>query len=310
MKSSIIKRLMKSSIWEKTLYLFILLVVAIVSVNYFDTKEGFDKKSPKSKKLVVKKGRNIYDDFYTKFYDKLVFCKSKNDFEIMTILNLTKPDKNSYILDIGSGTGHHVAAFTENGIKSVGVDVSLSMVNESKKLYPDSKYIIGDALKTMIFPQETFTHITSLYFTVYYIKDKHTFINNCYTWLKPGGFFILHLVDRDNFDPILPAGDPFSIISPQKYAKERITSTVVKFKGYDYRSNFEYNPKKDEAVMNEQFKNTITGDVRKNEHNLFMQTQKQILSIAKDSGFIFHSQRSMMRCQYEKQYIYILQKPN
>ena len=121
---------------------------------------------------------------------------------------------------------------------------------------------------------------------------------------------VLHLVDRDRFDPILPAGDPFSIVSPQRYAKKRITSTVVKFNGYDYRSNFEYEPKKDEASLNEQFKDMKTGDVRKNEHRLFMPTQKYVISIAKDIGFILHSQNDMMRCQYETQYIYILQKPN
>lgn len=309
--ASIIKKINKFTLWEKIMWVLILLIFYVLSVNYFTSmKEGFEKKPNESNKLVVKKGRDIYDNFYTKFYDKLVFCKAKNDFEVGVILKVTNPTKNSKILDIGSGTGHHVAAFTENGIDAVGLDVSSSMVNVSKELYPSSNYMVGDALETMLFPPETFTHITCLYFTIYYIKDKQTFIHNCYNWLSPGGFMVLHLVDRDRFDPILPAGDPFYIISPQHYAKKRITSTVVKFKGYDYRSNFEYNPKRDEASMNEHFKNTKTGDVRKNEHTLFMQTQKQILAIAKDAGFILHSQHSMLQCQYEKQYIYILQKSN
>ena len=88
----------------------------------------------------------------------------------------------------------------------------------------------------MTFPQQSFTHLTCLYFTVYYIKNKRLFFENCYNWLAPGGYLLLHLVDRDNFDPILPAGDPLTIISAQKYAKERITSSAVKFKGYDSES--------------------------------------------------------------------------
>ena len=31
---------------------------------------------------------------------------------------------------------------------------------------------------------------------------------------------------------------------------------------------------------------------------------------SKDIGFILHSKNSMIKCQYDKQYIYILQKPN
>ena len=97
------------------------------------------------------------------------------------------------------------------------------MIKISQDKYPSSKYIVGDALNAMTFPQQSFTHLTCLYFTIYYIKNKRQFFENCYNWLAPGGYLLLHLVDRDNFDPILPAGDPLTIISAQKYAKERIT---------------------------------------------------------------------------------------
>tara|TARA_B110000261_G_scaffold144246_1_gene166794 strand:+ start:272 stop:1219 length:948 start_codon:yes stop_codon:yes gene_type:complete len=301
----------KLSVWEKVFYAFLLVIAATIVVNWaYEPAEGFANDDSSNKKLVVKTGNGIYDDFYSNVYDKLVFCKVKNDFEIGAIMKQTNPNKNSKILDIGSGTGHHVDAFASNGINAVGIDVSPSMVAKSKSTYPDNNYTVGNAMETLLFPQGSFTHITCLYFTIYYIEDKRTFLKNCYDWLAPGGFLALHLVDRDKFDPILPAGDPFSIISPQRYAKKRITSTVVKFKGYDYRSNFEYNPKKDEASLNEQFKRTDTGDVRKNEHRLFMPTQKTVLSMAKDAGFILHSQTDMMRCQYATQYIYILEKPN
>ena len=49
--------------------------------------------------------------------------------------------------------------------------------------------------------------------------------------------------------------------------------------------------------MNEEFKNTKTGDIRKNEHILYMPTQKYILSLAKDIGFILHSKNSMIKCK-------------
>ena len=304
-------KIIKKLTWcEKTFYFFLLLIAFMITLNYAKNYHGIKENFEKRGELVVKRGNNVYDDFYADIYDKLVFCQQKNEFELGTMKKITKLSKTSNILDIGSGTGHHVAEFTGNGFKAQGIDISPSMVKVSKDKYPESKYVVGDALNGMTFPQQSFTHLTCLYFTVYYIKNKRLFFENCYNWLAPGGYLLLHLVDRDNFDPILPAGDPLTIISAQKYAKERITSSAVKFKGYDYRSNFDYQPKKDLALLNEEFKNNKTGDIRKNEHVLYMPTQKYILSLAKDIGFILHSKNSMVKCQYDKQYIYILQKPN
>lgn len=309
-KFSLTKMIKKLSLWEKIFYIFLLLIIFMITLNYAKNYHGIKESFDKRGELVVKKGNNIYDDFYANIYDKLVFCQQKNEFELGTIKNITKLSKTSNILDIGSGTGHHVAEFTKKGYKAQGIDISPAMVKISKEKYPSDKYSISDALNGMTFPQQSFTHLTCLYFTIYYIENKRQFFENCYNWLVPGGYLILHLVDRDNFDPILPAGDPLTIISAQKYAKERITSTVVKFNGYNYRSNFDYQPEKDLAIMNEEFKNIKTGDIRKNEHLLYMPTQKYILSLAKDTGFILHSKNSMLKCQYDKQYIYILQKPN
>lgn len=311
---SLLKVFKKAGAWEKTFLIFLTLIFVVTVKNVYKRcsgiTESFETGTNKNRALVVKKGSGIYDDFYSKVYDNLVFCKSKNDFEVKTIIRSTRPTQSSRILDIGSGTGHHVAAFDENGFNAIGIDVSPSMVQQAKQTYPDSKYQVADALKAMTFPQQSFTHITCLYFTIYYIKNKREFLKNCYDWLTPGGYMVVHLVDRNNFDPILPAGDPLALISAQRYAKKRITSTVVKFNGYDYRSNFDYKPKEDEAIMNEEFKNTKTGDVRKNEHTLYMPTQKYILSLAKDTGFIMLSQTDMMKCQYESQHLYVLQKPN
>ena len=131
----------------------------------------------------------------------------------------------------------------------------------------------------------------------------------------PGGFLILHLVNRDKFDPILPAGDPFHIVSPQKYADNRITVTNVKFDKFDYKANFELLPENNtddvNAIFHETFKPLKKGGIiRKNEHKFYMPTQAKILSMAKEAGFILFSQTDMVKCQYSQQYLYVLQKSN
>ena len=82
------------------------------------------------------------------------------------------------------------------------------------------------------------------------------------------------------------------------------------------KSNFEVFPNDDTAIMSEVFKfkskNVENGKrkMRRNEHKFYMPTQKQILNMAKQVGFIVLAEVDMMKCQYSHQYIYILQKPN
>jgi ubiquinone/menaquinone biosynthesis C-methylase UbiE len=148
-----------------------------------------------------------------------------------------------------------------------------------------------------------------MYFTIYYFQDKETFLKNAYNWLMPGGFLMIHLVDRKNFDPILPPGNPLLLVSPQKYAKERITSTRVKFTDFTYAANFELNESKNEARFLEKFKNDSDGKVRRNEHTMYMPDLEEIVADVQNAGFILESKIDLVHCQYEYQYVYIFTKP-
>ena len=87
-----------------------------------------------------------------------------------------------------------------------------------------------------------------------------------------------------------------------------ITNTIVKFDKYDYKCNFDL--KGDVATLHETFKDNTNESVRQNEHKLYMDSQKKILTMAKEVGFILHSKVDMTKCQYDSQYLYILQKPH
>jgi SAM-dependent methyltransferase len=300
------KMLKQTTYIDKLFFLFMMIVVVLCVGNLTKTVEGFEGDEKGTDKFIVKRGTDIYDDFYSGVYDKLVFSDIKNNFEIGKIINSTNPTVKSSILDVGSGTGHHVGKLNSLGYNTIGIDISPDMIAKSKENYPTSKFIVGDVTKSMAFNQNQFTHILCLYFTIYYFKNKRQFFNNCYNWLMPGGFLVIHLVDKNKFDTILPVGDVFTIVSPQKYADSRITSTVAKFSNYDYKSNFEF--EKDDTVnFIETFKNKR--GVRKNIHSLYMENQSTILSKARDSGFILISKINMSKCQYNYQYLYILQKP-
>lgn len=286
------------------LTLILILTIFFNSINKLKKIEGFQQND----KFIYKTGNDIYDEFYATIYDYLVYNNIKNEYEIGAIINGTHPTEASIIVDIGSGTGHHVSSMADKGYKVIGVDISPAMVKEAKTIYPSCNYQVGDALDTTLFSYSSVTHIFCLYFTIYYFEDKRKFFNNCIDWLMPGGYLIVHLVDREKFDPILPPGNPLYIVSPQKYAKERITKTKVTFNDFVYESNFNLIKDTDIATFDEKFK-FENGNIRKQQQKMYMEDIDNILNIAQDVGFIVQNKVNLVKCAYEHQYLYVFVKP-
>jgi len=298
----------KCSLWCKLLLLMSLLLLVILVFRGLKPNkfvEGFEQKD----QFLIKTGSGIYDDFYVDIYDYLVFNNLKDDYEVGWIMNSASPSSQSKILDVGCGTGHHVALLGSKGLDVLGIDISPSMIHKAKENFPDYNFKVGDALEGSTFEPDSLTHILCMYFTIYYFKDKTQFFNNCFKWLMPGGYLIVHLVDRDRFDPILPPGNPLLYVSPQRYAKERITSTKVKFTDFSYSADFKLDNKNDKALFVEKLKNDSNGKVRKNEHEMYMPDVQQIVDEAQSCGFIVESKADLLQCQYEYQYLYLFVKP-
>jgi len=300
----------KMSNWGKVLIFVVLfLIIYMLFKNEIEKKEGF---SIETNEFTFKDGKSqVYDNFYVNIYDQLLYNDVKNDYEIKQIVNNTKPDEKSIILDIGSGTGHHVAALADKNFKVIGVDVSQDMVNKAKEMYPTLDFMQGDVNNAMTFQPQSFTHILCLYFTIYYIQDKLQFFRNCMNWLMGGGYLVIHLVDKYMFDTMVPPANPLLLLTPQRYAENRITKSKVTFDDFQYISNFEINEQDNTAKFVESFKNKNSGKVfRKQEHDLYMEPYKEILAIAKDAGFIVQGKIDMLQSGYEYQYLFVLVKPN
>ena len=304
----------KISPWGKVLLFVILFFIVVLVFKRFNNglkKEGFEQSDSF---LFKSKVEDIYDPFYADIYDSLVFNNLKNEYEVGEIINKTGATSQSVVLDVGSGTGHHVALLAAKGIDAIGMDISPSMVEQAQKNYPDYKFEVGDVTNMQQFQPQTFTMVTCLYFTLYYLKDKRAFFENCMQWLMPGGYLIVHVVNRELFDPILPPGNPLLLVSPQRYAKKRITNTSVKFNDFTYKADFEIpetgDARDDKLVkFTEKFKNDKNGNSRKNEHTLYMESEGKIVQMAEETGFIVHSKIDLLHCQYEYQYLYVFVKP-
>lgn len=253
---------------------------------------------------------NIFDEFYVDFYDRVYVENDRINFEKNTTLPLLN-NKKSKILDVGCGTGDFVNSLHNNdNIIVKGADISDKMIKLAKKKYPNNEFIKKNCSDSLNFYDEEFNVITCFYFTIYYFSNKEQFIKNCFKWLKPGGYLILHLVNLKKFDPSskLPIGHEND--STEKDAIK------LQHQDWDYSSKFIIDKSKEcttnsttpNVKYNEYFKFN-NNSVRMNQHNLFGTSQKNILSMAIENGFILREQKHMDKIGTAFQYLYILQKP-
>ena len=248
----------------------------------------------------------LYDRFYAKIYDQLVQgdvrCRAEMIFTLGWIKKYWPENRTIELLDIGCGTGAHVAEFMKEKIGSAeGIDRSAAMIERARKLYPQMNYKIGDVEVPTTYAAGQFSLITMYYFTIYYIHHKEQILRNIFNWLKPGGGFVVHIVNREKFDPILESASPFIAFSVQKYSKERVTKSSVTFDKFKYTAEFNIEDK--HAEFNETFK-FKDGHVRKNQHKLLMPTMEEVVREIEEAGFTYKEFIDLTPIGYEYQYLF------
>ena len=281
----------KLSVFGKILLFIscILILLSIFRFSYSKTeKEGFQQQE----QFIFKKGPSVYDNFYANVYNYIVKSTIDTDFEIGTIINSTYPSSDSIILDIGCRTGSRVSKLSENNLEVIGIDVSPFMIKKSLMNYPDHKFIVGDALMIEQFSPMSFTHILCLDHIIYTFTDKRQLIDNFIHWLMPGGFLVLHLVDIEDFNPVVPNNNN--------------SRKLIKTSDYEYTANYTLNNNIGTIIEKFQFNN---GNVRKQEQELYMDDKETILTIVQQCGFTLQSIAEVLQFDYGKQYIYIFVKP-
>jgi len=274
------------------LAIILLILLVIIQHNRKTVKyEGFQQKEP----FTIQRGTNVYDEFYSEIYDKLHKTESRSEKEAAEIINATQPDKeNSVFLDIGCGTGCLVNALKTRGYNAIGVDKSSAMIETGKERHDAAKQHIKkcDATDPMSFDRGTFTHILCMNRTIYEIEDKVAFFRNCKHWLQPGGYFILHLVEPDKFNAIVPLGIPSGLFRNKDEAKtpdgKRITDTAIDFIDFKYKSAYDFgNLEKNGVVTHtEKFIDATSNKVRQNEHVMYMSSTASILEETRFCGFL------------------------
>lgn len=245
---------------------FLVIVLWIVSkkIDHFENPV---------QKIVAKE---TFDEFYAPVYTTLISdnIDIRTKFEVSDLIEKTniKQYSKPSLLDICCGGGDHLRWLSNEHI----AELELTGIDNSEYMLNETKYRIGKVKKPVrlikknindddIFMKSSFSHITCYYFSIYYIYNTDL-LKNIVFWLKPKGYFVVHMVDLEKFDPILDVAHPFAGINPQKYVKNRITDSTVIFKKFVYKSNFVLNEK--DATYNESFQFKDSHKIRTQTHKL------------------------------------------
>jgi ubiquinone/menaquinone biosynthesis C-methylase UbiE len=274
-------------------------------------KEGFQQDHP----YVLKQNQNIYDNFYAEMYDGVNNRDKICQRELFQIIKMTEPDvKNSTFLDVGSGTGCVVNELANAGYDTYGIDKSDAMVSYAESKYPDVSIKKADVLDPMTYENGLFTHVLCLNMTIYEFQNKQQFFSNCYYWMKPNSYLIVHLVNPSKlstkkylkfsgqlttlFDQLMPESDSVK------------TNTVADFADCKYQESFQ-SSNTSTVTFKQTFTDKVSKNIRENEQSLKMESIDEILDIAKRAGFIVHAKTGMKGINGdENQYLYVFERSN
>lgn len=269
--------------------------------------EGFTQ----GQKYLLKENKNAYDAFYAGVHDSIYCSKQRAAFDIMTAFNATHPSVNhSRILDMGSGTGCLIALLRGRGYRAYGIDRSDAMSDAAEMKCgacdedASNERIINrtDMMDAMAFDKQSFSHAFCTGFTLYEVEDKNKLFANAYSWLQPGGHFIVHVVDPKEFRRIVPVARPaFDVAGPKRVNKCR-----VQFDGFTYDA--EYAGKGETVTLKEKFTDMETNKVRVNEIALRMPEPGTIETIARNAGFILKGKAHMKKAGDSNQWLYTFER--
>lgn len=109
-----------------------------------------------------------------------------------------------YILDAGCGAGNFGRRLALKGHQVLGVDISAHMVEKANSfLTRNFKAVKGDLEDKNLFKEDTFDVIFAGQ-VLHHFPDVNKVIQNCFYWLKRGGFFIA--IEPNGSNPINKAG--------------------------------------------------------------------------------------------------------
>ncbi len=171
-----------------------------------------------------KKAVEIYNQIaeeYSKYYDSI---DNEEDLVFLnSFLSHVKP--NTYILDIGCGTGFSAGYFVKKGMIAEGSDFSSSMITIAQRNYPNIKFSIADMRD---FKPATEVGAVWAGYSLFHFDqiDLEKTIENIKTYLKPNGIFGLVMQEGDGEVEVPEPFKPGETIYLHLYTEQQLKSIL------------------------------------------------------------------------------------
>jgi SAM-dependent methyltransferase len=235
-------------------------------------------------------------------YDRLMTPPDVLENVVGQVVRLTQPNvQTSSLLDLGTGTALVAATLAKQGYTVFAVDKSAAMLEQAlRHRIPTLHLKQASFLEPMLWESGSFSHILCTGFTLYTLDavDKRRLFENCLHWLKPGGYFIVHVMDADKFDTIIPGGRP---PVPVK-SRERVTNTVIDFVDFEYRGSYTF-PDKDTMQLRQAF--VDAGKTRELEQTFHLVSVPEVLAYATRAGFGGQGYAALAHDPHQYLYIFV-----
>ena len=294
-------------------YVFLAVLVFIMYgfTVWYSSIEGFE--DGKTEEL---HDSEIYDETYASIYDSLWNSNERIKYEEVSMQDICLAERETdsvRVLDMCCGTATHASFFRDLGVSYIGLDTSEAMLAKAREKCSSAKFNKGDVTLPQLYSPKSFSHCLLLGFSIYMFQNPRILSDNAYQWLQPGGFFVVHLVDPDKFDPLHDLSSPFAAFSLQKYNVERQTESVVYFDKFKYSGKLMKKKGEDDGSYNEVFSYYDASDnggvkYRENKLTLNMPSKERMIDIFKTSGFQHVESVDLTRCGKEYQFLVYFQK--
>jgi SAM-dependent methyltransferase len=144
------------------------------------------------------------DDFARSYLDlsenryRSCFAYSRYRLDALLTRYLPRQGDHRVLLDVGCGTGHHLAALRERGYEAAGVDGSPAMLEHARRANPGSDLRLGD-VERLPFPDRGFDVVLCVE-VLRYLPRMDGCLREIARVLRPGGTALLTAAPRFNLN--------------------------------------------------------------------------------------------------------------
>ena len=215
--------------------------------------------------------------FYSKFseYYERVFPFRE---DVWQFLKRYAGSPGNALLDVGCGPGHYCGRFASDGFNALGIDLDEAMIDEAQRRYPEAAFRCLD-MRRLEKTEGRFDCVWSIGNVLAHLPTEALapFISKIHNLLKPGGYWIMQVMNWDTLAELTNYDFPVRTI-------EANGSTATFHRHYSSITpeslQFTFSLKDEDSVL---FEESVT---------LYPVAIERYLKLHEDAGFLYEGMYS------------------